>query len=306
MFARTDYFGKILRIANLGLYFVWELVVSSLQVVWDVLTPMHRSSPAIIAVPLDIDDPDADHGLGEPRVADAGHAQPGRKPRPSHALCPRDVRRRSGGDAPQDQGGLRAPGPGGFAMIGFGEHPQVVGWAINLTAALIVLGLAFAFARLVRGPTLPDRVMSVDMITVLAVALAGLLAVASGKRAFIDVAIALALVAFLTTVAFAWYGGPADGAVQERPELEERGGALVAGFAQLGGLGRRRDAGRRRLVPVRRRARHLPDAGRNDPHACGDQGGHAGRGLDLRRRRGVLPGHGERLAGRAGQSCSYS
>lgn len=90
-------------------------------------------------------------------------------------------------------------------MIGFGEHPQVVGWAINLTAALIVLGLAFAFARLVRGPTLPDRVMSVDMITVLAVALAGLLAVASGKRAFIDVAIALALVAFLTTVAFAWY-----------------------------------------------------------------------------------------------------
>lgn len=57
MFGRTGYFGKILRIANLGLYFVWELVVSSLQVVWDVLTPMHRSSPAIIAVPLDIDDP---------------------------------------------------------------------------------------------------------------------------------------------------------------------------------------------------------------------------------------------------------
>ena len=90
-------------------------------------------------------------------------------------------------------------------MIGWGEHPLVVGWAINITAGLILLGVVFAFVRLVKGPSLPDRVVSADAISVLAVALAGVLAVASNRHAFIDVAIALALVAFLATVAFAWY-----------------------------------------------------------------------------------------------------
>lgn len=91
-------------------------------------------------------------------------------------------------------------------MIGLGEHSLVIGWAINITAGLILSGAVFAFLRLVRGPSLADRVISADAISVLAVALAGVLAVATNSRAFIDVAIALALVAFLATVAFAWYG----------------------------------------------------------------------------------------------------
>ena len=57
MLGRTGYFGRVVRMANLGLYFVWELVISSAQVAWDVLTPIPRSRPAIIAVPLDIHDP---------------------------------------------------------------------------------------------------------------------------------------------------------------------------------------------------------------------------------------------------------
>ena len=90
-------------------------------------------------------------------------------------------------------------------MIGVGEHSLVVGWAINITAGLILLGAVFAFARLVKGPSLADRVVSADAISILAVALAGVFAVASNRHEFIDVAIALALVAFLATVAFAWY-----------------------------------------------------------------------------------------------------
>ena len=43
--------------AQLGIYFLWELLASSFQVAWDVITPVHRSNPAIIAVPLDIEDP---------------------------------------------------------------------------------------------------------------------------------------------------------------------------------------------------------------------------------------------------------
>ncbi len=82
---------------------------------------------------------------------------------------------------------------------------QVVLWAVNVTMTLTVLGLVCAFVRLIRGPSLPDRVVSVDLITVLAVAIAGLLAITHTEPDFLDIAVALALVAFLATIAFAWY-----------------------------------------------------------------------------------------------------
>ena len=85
------------------------------------------------------------------------------------------------------------------------EQSQIVKWAVNVTTVLTVLGLFFAFVRLIKGPSLPDRVVSVDLITVLAVAIAGLLAVTHSEPDFLDIAVALALVAFLATVAFAWY-----------------------------------------------------------------------------------------------------
>ena len=57
IFGSTGYSGQVIRIANLAAYFVWELSISSAQVAWDVITPGHKSSPAIVAVPLDITDP---------------------------------------------------------------------------------------------------------------------------------------------------------------------------------------------------------------------------------------------------------
>ncbi|MYN68150.1 MAG: cation:proton antiporter [Acidobacteria bacterium] len=82
---------------------------------------------------------------------------------------------------------------------------MIVTWAVGVTTVLTVLGLVFSFVRLMKGPSLPDRVVSVDLITVLAVAVAGLLAITYDEPDFLDIAIALALVAFLATVAFAWY-----------------------------------------------------------------------------------------------------
>ena len=90
-------------------------------------------------------------------------------------------------------------------MTGVFEHGAVLQWAIEITTVLIVLGLLCAFLRLIKGPSLPDRVVSVDVITILAVAVAGLFAVSSDHQYYVDVAIALSLVAFLATVAFAWY-----------------------------------------------------------------------------------------------------
>lgn len=47
------YFGRLPRAARLAAYFVYELVLSSLRVAWDVVTPSMHAQPGIIRVPLD-------------------------------------------------------------------------------------------------------------------------------------------------------------------------------------------------------------------------------------------------------------
>ena len=72
---------------------------------------------------------------------------------------------------------------------------------------LITLGFALliAFIRLVRGPTLPDRIVATDLLGVLIVGLIVVLAGWSGVQATLDAAIVIALIGFLGTVAYATY-----------------------------------------------------------------------------------------------------
>ena len=72
---------------------------------------------------------------------------------------------------------------------------------------LVTLGVALlvAFIRLVKGPTLPDRIVALDLIGMLVVGLIVVLAGWSGVRATLDAAIVIALVGFLGTVAYATY-----------------------------------------------------------------------------------------------------
>ena len=74
-------------------------------------------------------------------------------------------------------------------------------------AALVMVSAALliSFVRLVRGPTLPDRVVAVDLIGVCSVGLIALGAAVSGERAFLDAAVVIALLGFLGTVAYARY-----------------------------------------------------------------------------------------------------
>ncbi|MCB2147248.1 MAG: cation:proton antiporter [Deltaproteobacteria bacterium] len=73
----------------------------------------------------------------------------------------------------------------------------------RLALVLLVISMALAFFRLVRGPQAADRVVALDLISVLIVAFLAAYAVHAGDTSFLDVAIAYALVAFLGTVALA-------------------------------------------------------------------------------------------------------
>jgi multicomponent Na+:H+ antiporter subunit F len=89
--------------------------------------------------------------------------------------------------------------------------------AIEVSFVMVMLGVAFAFVRLIKGPSLPDRIVALDMMTVLIVSFCGLYAIRSGDTAFVDVAIVLALVGFLATVALARF-------VERRVVRREDGG----------------------------------------------------------------------------------
>lgn len=75
----------------------------------------------------------------------------------------------------------------------------------EITLATLAVALLVAFIRLVKGPTLPDRIVAMDLFGVLVVGLIVVLAGSSGVHATLDAAVVIALVGFLGTVAYATY-----------------------------------------------------------------------------------------------------
>jgi multisubunit Na+/H+ antiporter MnhF subunit len=83
------------------------------------------------------------------------------------------------------------------------EASSILEGAAMLGMLLLVIAIVLAGMRIVRGPHVADRVVALDMLSLLGVAAAALAAVAADSTAFVDVALGVALVGFLATVAFA-------------------------------------------------------------------------------------------------------
>ena len=84
---------------------------------------------------------------------------------------------------------------------------EVLVWATDLTLALLLLGVGFSVIRLLFGPSLPDRVVSLDLIAVLLIAFIAAFSIKNNDPMFMNVGLALGLISFLSTVAFARYIG---------------------------------------------------------------------------------------------------
>jgi multicomponent Na+:H+ antiporter subunit F len=70
---------------------------------------------------------------------------------------------------------------------------------------MLGVALLIALIRLIKGPTLPDRIVAMDLFGVLVVGFIVVLAGSSRVRATLDAAIVIALVGFLGTIAYATY-----------------------------------------------------------------------------------------------------
>jgi multicomponent Na+:H+ antiporter subunit F len=63
--------------------------------------------------------------------------------------------------------------------------------------------MVMAFVRLVIGPTLADRVVAVDVLATMAIGALVMIAIITGTALLLDIALAIALVVFLGTIAMA-------------------------------------------------------------------------------------------------------
>ena len=69
----------------------------------------------------------------------------------------------------------------------------------------LILSLVLTFARLIMGPTLPDRVIALDLIGIITVGVIAVFAIMYEQPVLLVVAVVLALVAFIGTIAFAFF-----------------------------------------------------------------------------------------------------
>ncbi|MBN2470797.1 MAG: cation:proton antiporter [Anaerolineae bacterium] len=77
--------------------------------------------------------------------------------------------------------------------------------ALLIVLPLLIGSIVLTFIRLVRGPKLPDRVVALDFLSMIGISITAVYAIASGQPLFLDVALVLALISFLGTVALAFY-----------------------------------------------------------------------------------------------------
>jgi multicomponent Na+:H+ antiporter subunit F len=85
------------------------------------------------------------------------------------------------------------------------EATGFLGTVVDITLVALGVSMLLALVRLVRGPSLPDRVVALDLIMLLAVGTIAAFDIATSEPAFLDVAAVVALITFLGTVALARY-----------------------------------------------------------------------------------------------------
>lgn len=68
---------------------------------------------------------------------------------------------------------------------------------------MLLISLALVLWRLARGPTAADRVVAMDLLSVLVLTFVMVFAIYSRETSYLDVAIAYACIAFLGTIALA-------------------------------------------------------------------------------------------------------
>lgn len=70
---------------------------------------------------------------------------------------------------------------------------------------ILILSVILVFYRFLRGPSISDRVIALDLMITTGIGIIAVYSIIVNQSTFLDIAMILALIAFLTTVAFSYY-----------------------------------------------------------------------------------------------------
>ena len=124
---------------------------------------------------------------------------------------------------------------------------QTVSFATILASVVLSAAFLLTVYRVVIGPTLPDRIVALDMLVGIAIGFIAVIAIRTGFTLYVDIAIALGLVGFLATVAFARFvlARGADGGRKSKAVLDgERASESIEKKSQNQNLGKKRKGGK--------------------------------------------------------------
>lgn len=80
-----------------------------------------------------------------------------------------------------------------------------LGFALHFSLVCLSLAYFAALFRLLKGPTIPDRIIVIDLVASATMGIILVFIVATGKTIYINVALVIALIVFMGNVAFAKY-----------------------------------------------------------------------------------------------------
>lgn len=70
---------------------------------------------------------------------------------------------------------------------------------------VLSISVVLVFFRFLKGPGIVDRVIALDLLITIGIAIIAMYSIINNQSTFLDIAMILALIAFLGTVAFSYY-----------------------------------------------------------------------------------------------------
>lgn len=85
------------------------------------------------------------------------------------------------------------------------ETSSITEFAFSFSLVCLSLAYFAALYRLIKGPTVPDRIIVIDLVASISIGITLMMVMLTGKSVYINIAIVIALIVFMGNVAFARY-----------------------------------------------------------------------------------------------------
>lgn len=76
-----------------------------------------------------------------------------------------------------------------------------ISWLLIVSLAILSISIVIAMYRMIKGPSLQDRILASDSISYTIVGMVGVLSILTDTKAYLDIILLIGILAFLSTIA---------------------------------------------------------------------------------------------------------